>query len=96
VAAYKETIAAWFAGLPIAAASMRVWSSLEISAPTIPVPGFVSSWSVILDGGRDLFFYALLPLVWFALAAIIYRSRSALNESQRSFIVERMAGRGTA
>jgi hypothetical protein len=90
---YKETIAAWFARLPIAATLMQVWSSLEISAPTIPLPGFVPSWSAVFDGGRDLFFYALLPLVWFALAAMIYRSKSATNQSKGRFIVERMEGR---
>jgi hypothetical protein len=69
---YKETIAAWFARLPIVEALMRVWSSLQISAPAIPLPGFISSWDALFTGVRALFFYVLLPLVWFALAAVIY------------------------
>lgn len=90
---YKETIAAWFAHLPIVATLMRVWSSLEISAPSVPLPSFVSGWDALFDATRDLFFYVLLPLVWFALAAVIYRSKSAATESKGTFVVERMEGR---
>ena len=90
---YKETIAAWFMRLPIVEALIRVWSSLEISAPSIPLPGFVSGWDALFGGLRGLFFYVLLPLVWFALAAVIYRSKPAPSESKGSFIVERMEGR---
>lgn len=90
---YKETIAAWFARLPIVAALMKAWSSLEISAPSIPLPGFVPGWNAVFTGARDLFFYVLLPLVWFALAAVIYRTKSASSESKGTFVVERMEGR---
>jgi hypothetical protein len=90
---YKETVAAWFMQLPIVATLMRAWSSLEINAPSIPLPGFVSGWDAIFIGARDLFFYALLPLVWFALAAVIYRSKSTTGESKGTFVVERMEGR---
>jgi hypothetical protein len=40
-----------------------------------------------------LFFYVLLPLVWFALAAVIYRTKSSVPESKGSFVVEKMEGR---
>lgn len=90
---YKETIAAWFARLPIVATTTRAWSSLQIHAPSIPLPGFVSGWDAVFDAARGLFFYVLLPLVWLALAAIIYRSKSATSESKGTFIVERMEGR---
>jgi hypothetical protein len=90
---YKETIVAWFERLPIVATLMRVWSSLQISAPSIPLPGFIASWDALFGSVRDLFFYVLLPLVWFALAAIIFRSKSAASESKGTVIVERMEGR---
>jgi hypothetical protein len=90
---YKETIAAWLARLPIVAALTRAWSSLQINAPSIPLPGIVSGWDAVLDATRDLFFYVLLPLVWLTLAAIIYRSKSATSGSKGSFIVERVEGR---
>lgn len=90
---YKETIAAWFERLPLVATLMRVWSSLEISAPSIPLPGFIPSWDALFGGAQDLFFYVLLPLVWLALAAVIYRSKSAASESKGTFMVERMEGR---
>jgi hypothetical protein len=90
---YKETIAAWFARLPIVATLTRVWSSLEISAPSIPLPGFVASWDALFGGARDLFFYVLLPLVWFALAAVIYRTKPVAKQSKGTFMVERMEGR---
>jgi hypothetical protein len=90
---YKETLAAWFTRLPIVSTLMRAWSSLEISAPAIPLPGFVSSWDGLFSAARDLFFYVLLPLVWFALAAVIYRTKPAAKESKGTFMVERMEGR---
>lgn len=90
---YQETIAAWFAHLPAVETLIRVWSSLQISAPSIPLPGFISSWDALFVAVRDLFFYVLLPLVWFALTAVIYRSRSSVPESKGSFVVERMEGR---
>lgn len=90
---YKEIIAAWFARLPIVEALIRAWSSLQISAPSIPLPGFIPSWAALFSGLRDLFFYVLLPLVWFALAAVIYRSKSPPTERKGAFAVERMEGR---
>jgi hypothetical protein len=90
---YKETIAAWFERLPLVATLMRVWSSLEISAPSIPLPAFIPSWGALFGSMRDLFFFVLLPLVWLALAAVIYRSKSAKTESKGTFVVERMEGR---
>jgi hypothetical protein len=35
----------------------------------------------------------LLPLVWFALVAVIYRTKPAAKESKGTFMVERMEGR---
>jgi hypothetical protein len=90
---YKETITAWVAKLPIVATLMRAWSSLQISAPSLPLPGFVSNWGAVFGGLRDLFFYVLLPLVWFALAAVIYRTKPSATQSKGTFVVERMEGR---
>jgi len=90
---YQDTITSWFANLPIVANLIRLWSSLQISAPSIPLPDFVSSWGAVFDGVRRLFFYALLPLVWLALAAIIYRSKSPTGERQGTFMIEQMEGR---
>lgn len=91
--AYKERIAAWLARLPMVEAYLRVAESFKSTLPSISLPGSTFGWDALFGGLRDVFFFVLLPLVWFALAALIYYSKSFAGKRKGMFVVERMEGR---
>ena len=91
--AYKEKIVSWLVRLPLVETFVRIWTSFQTSLPSIPLPGSISGWDSMFAGARDLFFFVLLPLVWLALAAVIYHSKSATGKRNSAFVIERMESR---
>jgi hypothetical protein len=91
--AYKEQIGAWLAQLPVIAALVQISSAVKTSLSDIALPGFAASWSTLFNAVQDVFFYMLLPLVWFALTALIYNRKMDSGERQTPSTVERIEGR---
>lgn len=92
--AYKEQILAWLAQLPFVDALVRIAFAIRADLPAIALPGFVLELNDVFVAMRDLFFFILLPWVWFALAALIYnRKIAAPKRSSAAFTIEHVEGR---
>lgn len=87
--AYKEEIAQWLVRLPIIELLLRMWLAVKISAPSLSLPAPPMGWEAALSGLRELLSYVLLPIVWLALAAIIYYGKTAASTHKAASVVER-------
>jgi hypothetical protein len=90
---YKEQIQAWLARLPFVDAFLRTATAIKTQLPAITLPGFPEGWDSVFAALRDLFFFVLLPWVWFALAAMIYNRRIVTAKTNAAFAVERVEDR---
>ena len=93
--AYKEEIGRWLARLPIIESLLRSWLSFQSSAPSLSLPAPPIGWEAALGGLRDVFSYVLLPMVWLALAAIVYYGKTAVRVHKAPSVVERTDHRYT-
>jgi hypothetical protein len=93
LSAYQEQISAWLLQLPFVDVFIRATVAAKAALPALSLPGFLTGWDSALAASRDLFFFVLLPWVWFALAALIYNRKVVATNSSASVTVGRVEGR---